>query len=65
MLPLIAGATLFLRQRDTDRRVGPIFLTDILTWIAFFAISGVAAYSVYDLASKTLLPALSRLSSGA
>ncbi len=29
MLPLIAGATLYLRQRDTDRRVGPSFLTDI------------------------------------
>ena len=24
MLPFIAGATLYLRQRDTDRRVGPI-----------------------------------------
>ena len=43
MLPLIAGATLYLRQRDTDRRVGPIFLTDILTWLAFFAITAVAA----------------------
>ena len=26
MLPFIAGATLYLRQRDTDRRVGPSFL---------------------------------------
>jgi Mn2+/Fe2+ NRAMP family transporter len=50
MLPLIAGSTLYLRRRDTDPRVGPIFLTDILTWIAFFAISAVAIYSVYDLA---------------
>jgi Mn2+/Fe2+ NRAMP family transporter len=54
MLPLIAGATLFLRQRDTDRRVGPLFITDMLTWIAFFAISAVAAYSVFDLVSKSL-----------
>ena len=44
MLPLIAGATLFLRNRDTDRRVAPIFLTEILVWIAFFAISIVAGY---------------------
>lgn len=44
MLPLIAGATLFLRNRDTDRRVAPIFLTDILVWVAFFAISIVAGY---------------------
>jgi hypothetical protein len=63
MLPLIAGATLFLRLRDTDRRVGPIFLTDILTWLAFFAISAVAAYSIFDLASKSLMPVLTRLGS--
>ena len=49
MLPLIAGATLYLRGRDTDRRVGPIFLTDIFTWLAFFAITAVAAYSVFEL----------------
>ncbi len=41
MLPFIAGATIYLRQRDTDRRVGPsIPLRDILTWIAFFSIIG-------------------------
>ena len=44
MLPLIAGATLYLRQRDTDRRVGPTFLSDILTWLAFFAITAVAEF---------------------
>ena len=54
MLPLIAGATLFLRNRDTDRRVGPLFITDVLVWIAFFAISAVAAFSIYDLLSKNL-----------
>ena len=48
MLPFIAGATLYLRQRDTDRRVGPSFLSDILTWIAFFSISAVAIFSTYD-----------------
>jgi hypothetical protein len=64
MLPFIAGATLYLRQRDTDRRVGPSFLSDILTWIAFFSLSAVAIYSTYGqsralLASvKTLLPGL-------
>jgi manganese transport protein len=47
MLPLIAGATLFLRNRDTDRRVAPIFLTDILLWLAFFSIATVAGFSVY------------------
>jgi manganese transport protein len=46
MLPLIAGATLYLRQRDTDRRVGPSFLSDIFSWLAFFGITGVAFYSM-------------------
>src|SRR3954447_23437150 len=62
MLPLIAGATLYLRQRDTDRRVGPIFLTDILTWLAFFAITAVAAYSIFDLVTKTFLPVVAKVS---
>ena len=58
MLPFIAGATLYLRRRDTDRRVGPSFLTDIFTWIAFFAISAVAVYSIFD-QFKGMLPARS------
>lgn len=49
MLPLIAGATLYLRNRDNDRRVGPSFLSDALTWTAFLGITAVAAYSVYGL----------------
>jgi Mn2+/Fe2+ NRAMP family transporter len=49
MLPLISGATLYLRNRDTDRRVGPSFLSDAFTWLAFFGITAVAAYSVYGL----------------
>lgn len=49
MLPLIAGATLYLRGRDDDRRVGPTFLTDMFTWIAFFGITAVAAYSMVGL----------------
>src|SRR5262249_3751520 len=56
MLPLIAGATLYLKQRDADRRVGPAFLSDILTWLAFFGISLVALYSVWDILSKSLRP---------
>ena len=49
MLPFIAGATIYLRQRDSDRRASPIFLTDIFVWLAFFAISAVAIYSVYQI----------------
>ena len=49
LLPLIAGATLYLKQRDADRRVAASFFSDILTWVAFFAISAVAMYSTYIL----------------
>jgi hypothetical protein len=56
MLPLISGATIYLRRRDSDPRVGPSLASDIFTWIAFVSISAVAAYSIYDMASK-LLPA--------
>jgi manganese transport protein len=48
MLPFIAGATIYLRQRDADRRVGPSFLSDICNWIAFFSVTAVAAYAVYS-----------------
>lgn len=52
MLPLIAGATLYIRGRDTDRRVGPSFLSDVCSWLAFFAITGVALYSVPQVISQ-------------
>jgi Mn2+/Fe2+ NRAMP family transporter len=54
MLPLIAGSALYLKQRDADRRVAPSFLSDVFTWIAFFAISAVAMYSTYTLLNKVL-----------
>ncbi len=48
MLPFIAGATIYLRRRETDPRVAPSRQSDILTWIAFVAITAVAAYSMFD-----------------
>jgi hypothetical protein len=48
MLPFIAGATIYLRRRDTDPRVGPSPLSDLLTWVAFVAISGVALYTIFN-----------------
>ncbi len=48
MLPFIAGATIYLRRRDADPRVQPSRLSDILTWLAFLAISGVAVYSTFN-----------------
>jgi Mn2+/Fe2+ NRAMP family transporter len=49
MLPLIGGATLYLRYRDTDPRLAPRRLTDVLTWVAFVSVSAFAAYSLWDL----------------
>jgi len=54
MLPLITGAVLYVRGRDTDRRVGPSFFSDACTWLAFFAITGVALYSMRDLVRQAL-----------
>jgi hypothetical protein len=48
MLPFIAGAIIYLRRRDADPRVGPSFLSNMFTWIAFFAIAAVAIYSMFD-----------------
>ncbi|MFI5460081.1 MAG: Nramp family divalent metal transporter [Isosphaerales bacterium] len=59
MLPFIAGATIYLRRRDTDRRVGPSWLSVILTWIAFFAVTAVAVYSSFDQV-KGMLPGFIR-----
>ena len=65
MLPVIAGATLYLRNRDTERRVAPTFLTDALTWLAFFAISGVALYSLNDTVVKPLRSAIASVAAPA
>ncbi len=59
MLPFIAGATIYLRRRDADRRVGPSLLSDVLTWIAFLLITAVAFYSVIDQV-KGIIPGFGR-----
>ena len=52
MLPLIAGATLYLRYRDADPRVGPSRLSDIFSWLAFLGIAAVASYTIYQWGGK-------------
>ena len=54
MLPLIAGATLYLRYRDTDPRVAPSKLADVLSWVAFAGIAVVSAYSTWELANRLI-----------
>jgi Mn2+/Fe2+ NRAMP family transporter len=48
MLPFIAGAAIYLRHRDADRRVAPSIASDVLTGIAFVLITAVAVYSIND-----------------
>jgi manganese transport protein len=57
LLPFIAGATIYLRRRDTDRRVAPSRLSDLLTWVAFIAITAVAVYSTFDQVRSVLFKA--------
>jgi manganese transport protein len=45
-LPIITGATLFLRYRRTDRRLAPSKLWDACLWFAFVTIAAVAMYAV-------------------
>jgi len=45
-LPIIAGATMYLRYRRTDPRIAPSKLWDACLWIAFATISAVALYAV-------------------
>lgn len=56
MLPLIAFATLYLRYRDSDRRVAPTKLEDAFTWFATLAILAVAIYSIGDLIYQNTSP---------
>jgi Mn2+/Fe2+ NRAMP family transporter len=45
-LPVITAATIYLRFRRTDPRLAPSLIMDGCLWLAFFAISGGAIYSV-------------------
>lgn len=57
-LPIITGATLFLRYRRLDNRLKPSKLWDVCLWLAFLSITFVAGYAIYAWATKTLLPAI-------
>lgn len=57
ILPLISGAAVYLRYRDTDPRVAPRRLSDALTWTAFVLISTVAVYSIVTKVQEYLGPA--------
>lgn len=55
-LPVISGATLYLRYRRTDPRLAPTRLFDVLLWIAVLLMTLFAAYAVWDFGKKIVVP---------
>jgi Mn2+/Fe2+ NRAMP family transporter len=53
-LPVIAGATVYLRFRRTDPRIAPSRLSDVCLWVAFVLMSLFACKAVWDNASALL-----------
>lgn len=53
-LPVIAGATIYLRYRRTDPRLAPSPLADACLWTAFLLLAAFAIYAVWDAANKLL-----------
>lgn len=47
-LPIIAAVTIYFRYRKLDRRILPSLLLDLCMWVAFVAITLVAAYALRD-----------------
>jgi len=52
-LPIIAGATLYLRYRRTDPRLRPSLFSDACVWFAFVSITVVAVYALTQWALST------------
>jgi len=57
-LPIISGATIYLRYFRTDRRLAPSLLSDLLLWFAFLTITAVSLYAIPNWGMNTLWPAI-------
>jgi manganese transport protein len=55
-LPIITAATIAFRYLKLDRRMRPAIILDIVLWIAFFSITIVAAFAMYDQFLKFVTP---------
>jgi Mn2+/Fe2+ NRAMP family transporter len=55
-LPIISGATLYLRYFRTDKRLAPSIWSDVLLWIAFLTITAVSLYAIPQWAANTFWP---------
>ncbi|MBI3865071.1 MAG: Nramp family divalent metal transporter [Planctomycetia bacterium] len=53
-LPVIAGATVYLRYRKTDPRVAPSRVSDFFLWVAFVLLTIFAAKALWDEGAKWL-----------
>jgi Mn2+/Fe2+ NRAMP family transporter len=58
-LPVISGATLYLRYRRLDPRLAPSRGSDICLWSAVLSITAVAIYAIPYWVQHDLLPAIS------
>lgn len=45
--PIVAGGTIYLRYKHTDRRIAPTWKADFLLWLSFIVMLGLASYTVY------------------
>ena len=61
-LPVIGGATIYLRYRRVDPRLAPSKFVDLFLWIAVIAITVVSAYAIND--KLAIWPWFSSLFSG-
>jgi hypothetical protein len=52
-LPIISGATIYLRYFRTDKRLRPSVWSDALLWIAFLTITAVSLYAIPQWAMNT------------
>jgi manganese transport protein len=57
-LPIISGATIYLRYRRTDPRLAPSRLSDACLWFAFVTITAVALYAIPHWVVNDLWPAI-------
>jgi Mn2+/Fe2+ NRAMP family transporter len=57
-LPVITGATIYLRYFRTDKRLAPTKATDVCLWFAFITIAAVACYAVPEAFETKVLPLL-------
>jgi Mn2+/Fe2+ NRAMP family transporter len=55
-LPIICGATLYLRYKRTDRRLSPSGLSDTLLWLACASITVVAVYAIWNWQMENIAP---------